>query len=98
MKVLEKGLMPDGTVIQIEEWNEDYSFMSYGSTIASYPKSKQTMDGSYSPNRNQSYRFQFDFNSYETTKEAFETLLNGSMQLLDYQNNYNGKREYLECL
>ncbi len=47
MKVLEKGIMLDGTVIQIEEWNENYSFMPYGSTLAT---------------------------------------------------NYNGKREYLDCL
>lgn len=61
MKVLQKGIMPNGTVIQIEEWNENYSFMPYGGTIASYPKSKVSHEGSFAPKGNETYRFQFDF-------------------------------------
>ncbi|MFB7301707.1 hypothetical protein [Heyndrickxia sporothermodurans] len=34
MEVLEKGMMLDRTLIQIEEWSTDYSFMPYGSTLA----------------------------------------------------------------
>jgi len=98
MKVLEKGIMSDGTKIQIEEWKEDYSFMSYGSTLATYPKSKQTLDGSFSPNRNETFRFQLSFNSHEETKEAYEKLLNGDGQLNEYACNFKGDNEYLDCI
>ncbi|PTY77233.1 hypothetical protein B5V89_15255 [Heyndrickxia sporothermodurans] len=98
MEVLEKGMMLDGTLIQIEEWSTDYSFMPYGSTLASYPKSKQTLDGSFSPNRNERFRFELTFKSYEDTKKAFDKLINGEKQLNDYENNFKGKKEYLECI
>lgn len=98
MKVLEKGIMQNGTAIQIEEWKEDYSFMSYGSTLASYPKSKQTLDGSFSPNRNEKFRFSLDFNNHEEAKEAYNKLLNGEMQLNDYAGNFKGDADYLECI
>jgi len=97
MKVLQTGIMPNGTHIQIEEWNENYSFMSYGSTLASYPKSKVSHEGTYSPKRNQVYRFDFDFKSNEETKESFNNLVNGSKQLVDFISNLN-RKEYADCI
>ena len=97
MKVLQTGIMPNGTQIQIEEWNENYSFMPYGSTIASYPKSKVSHEGTYSPKGNQVYRFDFDFKSNEETKEAFTSLVNGSKQLADFKTNLN-RKEYVDCI
>lgn len=40
MKVLQRGQMPDGTEVQIEEWSEDYLFYAYGSLVAAYPKNR----------------------------------------------------------
>jgi len=97
MKVLERGNMPNGTDIQIEEWNENYDFFSYGSTIGSYPKSKMSHEGAFSPKGNMIYRFQFDFKSAKEAKEAFENLKNGITQLADYKDKmYNP--EYADCI
>jgi hypothetical protein len=97
MKVLQTGIMPDGTKIQIEEWNENYSFMPYSSTIASYPKSKVSHEGTYAPKQNKIYRFQFDFKSEEETKNVFNELLAGTKQLIDYKANLYDLR-YTDCI
>lgn len=97
MKVLEKGIMPNGTVIQIEEWSENYSFMPYGRTIASYPKSKASHDGTYSPKANERYRFEFDFKSHEEAKEVYNKLLNGIIQLSDIKSNLYYPK-YADCI
>jgi hypothetical protein len=38
MKILNKSTTPNGIPFQLEDWNESYSFLPYGSTIAAYPK------------------------------------------------------------
>ncbi|MGG1664501.1 hypothetical protein [Brevibacillus sp. NRS-1366] len=97
MRVLEKGIMPNGTSIQIEEWSENYSFMPYGSTIASYPKSKVSHEGTCAPKGNQSYRFSFNFKSEEETKKVFNELLTGGKALSDFKENLSEKK-YADCL
>jgi len=97
MKVLETGVMPNGTQIQIEEWHENYSFMPYGSTIASYPKSKMSHEGAFAPKGNEMYRFSFNFTSYEETKKVFEQLVTGKKELSELkQFIYNPK--YADCI
>lgn len=97
MKVLEKGIMPDGTVIQIEEWNEDYKFLSYGSTLATYPKSKISLEGQFSPKANERYRFELKFDSYKETKEAFQNLIEGKIVLSDFKDKLYDRR-YVDCI
>jgi hypothetical protein len=97
MKVLKKGIMKDGTDIQIEEWNENYNFMQYGSTIASYPKSKSNHEGSCSPKLNQIYRFSFDFKSNEETEKAYNSLLDGTKTLSDFKEFLSDKK-YSDCI
>jgi hypothetical protein len=97
MKVLEKGIMPNGTSIQIEEWHEDYTFMPYGSTIASYPKSKTSHEGSFAPKGNEVYRFSLKIKSEVETKKAFNDLLSGNKVLSDFKENLS-KKDYLDCI
>lgn len=97
MKVLQTGIMPNGTHIQIEEWHENYSFMPYGSTIASYPKSKVSHEGNYAPKGNQIYRFAFNFESEQETKDIFNSLLSGEKKLVDIRTNLN-RKEYADCI
>ena len=97
MKVLKTGTMPDGTHIQIEEWNENYNFMPYGSTLASYPKSKVSHEGSFSPKGNEIYRFEFDFNSNNEAEIAFNDLLNGIKNLSDFKTHLS-KQKYADCI
>jgi hypothetical protein len=97
MKILAKGTMPNGTAIQIEEWNENYDFMAYGSTLATYPKSKASHKGAYSPKANETYRFEFDFNSERETREAFSGLTSGAKTLVDYKVSIS-RKEYADCI
>ncbi len=97
MKIIVKGTMPNGTAVQIEEWNENYNFMPYGSTLASYLKSKTSHEGSYSPKANREYRFEFDFNSNLEAKKAFDELTAGTKQLTDYIANLS-RKEYADCI
>jgi len=89
--------MPNDTPIQIEEWNENYSFMPYGSTLASYPKSKVSHEGSFSPKGNVTCRFSFDFESEEKAKKAFNDLLLGTKELADFKENLS-RKEYSDCI
>lgn len=97
MKILQTGILPNGTHIQIEEWNENYSFKPYGSTIASYPKSKISHEGNFAPKGNEIYRFEFDFESHEETKRAFNELVTGQKTLVDFKDKLYNKR-YADCI
>lgn len=84
--IVEKDLLPDGTKIQIEDWSTEYSFMPYGRTVASYPKSKANHKGDFSPKIDKLFRCAFDFNSHAEAKNAYDELLSGSKTLSDYKN------------
>jgi hypothetical protein len=98
MKVLQKGIMPDGTHIQIEEWHESYDFIPYGSTMASYPISNRTKPGAFAPKAGEQYRFSFDFSSAEEALKAFKSLESGEAVLSDYRENMSDKMRYGECI
>lgn len=97
MKILKKNTLEDGSTMQLEDWSEDYSFMPYGRTIAIYQKSKASIDGQFSPKLNKSYRFQFDFNNKEDAEKAYNELLSGMKDPIDYKN-YISNRDLAICL
>lgn len=97
MKILQKGKMQNGTDIQIEEWHENYNFIPYGSTLASYPLSKISLQGQFAPKANERYRFAFSFQSEEEAKQAFDNLLTGKNKLSDYKENISDLR-YKDCI
>lgn len=97
MKVLKTGTMPEGTHIQIEDWSDDYNFVPYGNMLASYPKSKATHEGQYSPKGNEIYRFSFEFNSNEDAEKMFSDLLNGGKELSDLKA-FLKESEYKDCI
>lgn len=97
MKVIAKAIMPNGTNIQIENWNENYDFIPPCSTLATYPISRASHKGSFSPRANETYRFAFDFKSSEEAKQAFENLKNGTKLLADYIQCLD-KKEYADCI
>ena len=97
MKILKTGTMKDGTHIQIEEWQENYSFMPYSATIASYPISKYTYEGSFAPKAGERVRFAFNFFSQEETERIFNELIEGKKTLsdiIDYMDN----PKYKKCI
>ena len=98
MKILKEGKSAGGVDMQIEEWNENYSFMPYGSTLAFYPESKATHKGPFSPKAGESYRFSFDFPDSKTAEAAFTAFENGSKDFADYLEYWSGKLEYRDCI
>lgn len=71
MKILQRGQMPDGTEIQIEDWSENYSFYAYGSFLVAYPKNRY----------GEKVRASKIFDSAEEAEKAFNALKNGDKAL-----------------
>jgi len=97
MKILKKGITKENYNIQVEDWNENYNFISYGSTLAAYKKSKVSIKGSFTPKENQIYRFQFNFNSMQETEKAYNNLMKGNKSITEYTNNLD-IQEYYNCI
>lgn len=96
MNVLTRGIMKNGTKIQIEDWSKDYPNRPF--TLATYPLSKKSFKGQFSPKEDETWRFQFSFKSLEEVKDAFNELLNGNKELLDYKDMFSSKKEFLSCI
>lgn len=97
MNVIKKGIMPDETHIQIEDWHNNYDFIPFGSTLASYPKSKVSRDGAFAPKGNEPYRFSFQFKSSVEADAVFQSLLSGESTLADYKSNMI-EEKYADCI
>lgn len=98
MKIIQKGTMPDGTAIQIEDWSDSYNGIhSYADTIAAYPIAKYSGNGTFSPKAGVKFRADFRFESYEITKQIFENLLSGAIAL-ESLRNYITEPRYRKCL
>lgn len=79
MKLLQSGQMPDGTEIQIEDWSENYSFFTYGSFLAAYPKNRYGKES----------RVKKIFGNAEEAVKAFNALKTGDKTLADF--NFTAK-------
>lgn len=97
MKVLNKTILSDGTKIQVEDWSKDWTCYSYGETLAAYPESKVTLEGSFSPNFRESFRCQFNFKSHEQALQAYNELLEGVKVLSDF-SEFLKYPEYAVCI
>lgn len=87
MKIVQKGIMPDGTKIRIEDWSEDCSSWLPCSHIGAYPIAKsyrQRHNGWIYPKLGQAFRLGFYFKNMLLTTEAFDALVSGKKQLCDY--------------
>lgn len=94
MQVIERGIMPDGTKIQIEDWSNDYSFHKKSSTIAFYPMAinsiyKNSKSRHPYPERGETFRASLDFDTEENARDAFQSMVNGSKTYTDYMDNYS---------
>jgi len=74
MKVLMKGVTPEGVHIQIEDWSENYENCHvYGDLIAAYPKI-----------RGISERAEYQVGSNGTAQRIFRRLETGEAKLTDF--------------
>lgn len=97
MNIHDKGTMPDGTAIQIENWHANYDFIAPNSMIAAYPISKYTHAGGFSPKAGEPYRFAFCFKTEADAERAFKALLAGKKTLKDYADRLDNPK-YANCL
>ena len=99
--VLRKGVTPNGTEIQLENWHDTYSFRPVNSTIGAYPIAKESCPsiwaGEY-PRKGESFRCFFEFDNESDALEAYNNLICGYKQLTDYLDNYSGDAEYKKCI
>lgn len=100
MRIVKKGVMPDGTAIQLEDWSEDYSFYAPVSHLAAYPIAKKTLPrvpGWCYPEYDKKFRLCFCFGPETSAELAFLALQSGEKQLMDYAE-YMDDKELAQCL
>ena len=107
MQIMERGIMPDGTKIQIEDWSKDYDFHKKNSTIAFYPMAvnsiyKNSKSRHPYPERGETFRASLDFDAEEDAMDAFQSMVNGSKTYMDYMDNYSShvipKENFVEAV
>lgn len=85
MRVIKKGVMPDGVKIQIEDWSEDYDFHTESDTLAGYPIAKKTLNTPLQyPELYRPFRVSFNLGNRKKTETAFNDLINGNKSLRDF--------------
>lgn len=95
--IIERGIMPDGTKVQREDWSAVYDCFAFCSTIAAYPIAKESGDGCFSPKRGETFRIAIDFECEKDAIACFQSLVNGSKQIKDYAEHCR-PRDYVQYL
>ena len=98
MKVIKRGVMPDGTDVQIEDWSGSYPGVhKYADVVAAYPVSQCNLDGAFAPKAGEKFRCGLHFWDTEKAAEAFNALLSGTAELKDYAANME-RLDYAPCI
>ncbi|MDF2880216.1 MAG: hypothetical protein K0R54_773 [Clostridiaceae bacterium] len=98
---IEKSIKKNGGVrVQLEDWSDDYpNVHAYADVVGTYPISKKSLfkGGLEYPKLNQSFRCALKFPSTEEARDAFNKLVNGETNILDYVT-YFEQEELVDCL
>ena len=95
MKIIEKSKMPDGTLIQLEDWHDkntkDYIDL-YGYEIGAYPVAKNSGCCGWVKS-GEKFRISISYNKYanytdEMVLSDFESLKNGEKKLSDLKDHF----------
>lgn len=109
MQVLTKGVMPDKTKIQLEDWSTNFPALhAENDTLVAYPIAKQPatvlefecVNGfrKYEyPQLYRTFRLAFQFPCAADAEAAYNKLLIGTANLLDYEE-YMQEKKYSDCL
>lgn len=87
MKIIQKSKMPDGTIIQIEDWREDYTHIKT-LQIGAYPKAKNTSNNNIIEANS---KFRLDLVGFKNNKEVediFNKLEKGIIKLEHLQEHF----------
>lgn len=81
--VIKSGTMPDGTIIQIEDWSK---YVGYNDVynLAAYPISKYTFPDGFTPKAGERMRVAFWFADNSECETVFAALESGKAKLADY--------------
>jgi hypothetical protein len=94
MTIVDKGVMPDGTEIQLEDWRQDYDNL-FGYMIATYPIAKNTGKRGW-VRGGREFRLSITINeckNYDAVKAEYDALIRGEKTLEDMaQYFYDGER------
>ena len=91
MKIIERAVMPNGTKILLEKWDD-------GFMIGAYPIAKNNSKYRFI-NKGENFRLTISNNKYinytnENVKEDFEALKNGNKTLEDLSKHFwNGRKD-----
>ena len=105
MEVIKRSTTVNGVKIQIENWSKDYpNIYKENSTIALYPKSKANISSNWCnfyPRIGESFRIDLNFNDSVECKNAFNLLVEGKKNIIDFIENYRGnisKENLIRCI
>jgi len=91
--------MPDGTAIQLENWEDSYpDHPTLWWAIGAYPTSKHESGRLFGPQRGEIFRLTISFESDADAVEAFEKLNRGEATLLDYRDKFWNREKDAELL
>lgn len=96
-KIIEKGVMPDGTEIQLEDWSEVYPGTVYAWMIGAYPVAKRGSERYFGPRKGKPFRCGLIFPDEQKVRGAFHSLMHGC-PLTDFRDRFWNPEdvEYLE--
>lgn len=96
MTVTKKSNTPNGTIIQIEDWHNDYpSVFAKNDTVAAYPIAKAGSEYKWVV-AGETFRCDFHFKNEQEAETAFQLLESGIKRPEDYADYTDAKhRRYL---
>ena len=97
MKIIKKGILPNGDNLIIEDWSENYPTLSNRYNVVAYPIAKASIQGSFAPKGGEGFRCGFCFPTIEAAENAFSALETGINKLSDYADNME-RADYLPCI
>ncbi len=109
MRIVAKGVMLDGTKIQVEDWSEEYpNVFKKATSIGFYPMCKTSINRDDKlhfppyPERGRTFRSSFKFENSTETMDAFLAMLTGEKNYLDYMDYYDNyviaKEDFLRAV
>ena len=83
-EITKRGVMPDGTKIQVENWCTVYPGLSEPFYCVAYPTAKANCVGHFAPKTGEKFRAAFSFPTLQAAETVFHALETGTAQLVNY--------------
>lgn len=87
MLVIKEGVMPDKTLIQLEDWSGTEENIPFANVIGVYPISREVVEESIDDTV-KPFRCTLSFASLAETESAFDALVSGKKTLNDFSDRF----------